>query len=203
MCAHGNASLNPSVPYSDIHYGSFHPSLAMFSTLFKTFFFEAESTNIQQCLAGVVGKLVREVKVNKIPCCLQRPARRCFGCIQECTFLSTDINGQPFGLILKAFSARQKRDFKISSRKNLKKKKITFASEHAAPSHHRIYMLMSLYPQAQRQQYICLFFLPSFTSSVIFAPSYSLFAHSPPSENTKCDHGNKSANNFPLFYIKA
>lgn len=38
MSAHGNASLNPSVQCSDIHDGSYDPGLAMFSTLFKTFF---------------------------------------------------------------------------------------------------------------------------------------------------------------------
>lgn len=56
-------------------------------------------------------------------------------------------------------------------------KNITFAPEHATSSHH--HMLMSFYPQTQRKQYICLFFIPSFTQSVIFAPSYSLCAHSP------------------------
>lgn len=49
-----------------------HPSIPM----------EANSTNRQQCLAEVEGKLVREVKVNNIPYCIQQ-ARNCLFCVSK------------------------------------------------------------------------------------------------------------------------
>lgn len=55
---------------SDSHYGSINPPPSLHSHVLDSTV-EANSTNRQQCLAGVEGKLVREVKVNNIPCCLQ------------------------------------------------------------------------------------------------------------------------------------
>ncbi len=55
---------------SDSHYGSINPPPSLHSHVLDSTA-EANSTNRQQCLAGAEGKLVREVKVNNIPCCLQ------------------------------------------------------------------------------------------------------------------------------------
>lgn len=53
------AIMAPSTPTPSLHSHVFSSAM------------EANSPNRQQCLAGVEGKLVREVKINNIPCCLQ------------------------------------------------------------------------------------------------------------------------------------
>lgn len=51
----------------------------------------------------------------------------------------------------------------------------------------------------QRKQYICLFFIPSFTQCD-FCPLIQPLCTLSPFKNKKCDHGNKSANNFLFLY---
>lgn len=54
---------------SDSHYGSINSHSVPAFPCFQLCC--GGNPNRQQCLAGVEGKLVREVKVNNIPCCLQ------------------------------------------------------------------------------------------------------------------------------------
>lgn len=63
------------------NYSSTNPSPSQHSHVLASAV-EANSTNRQQCLAEVEGKLVREVKVNNIPCCIQQ-ARNCLFCVSK------------------------------------------------------------------------------------------------------------------------
>lgn len=63
------------------NYSSTNPSPSQHSHVLASAM-EANSTNRQQCLAEVEGKLVREVKVNNIPCCIQQ-ARNCLFCVSK------------------------------------------------------------------------------------------------------------------------
>lgn len=65
----------------DSHYSSTNPSPSKHSHVSASAV-EANSTNRQQCLAEVEGKLVREVKVNNIPYCIQQ-ARNCLFCVSK------------------------------------------------------------------------------------------------------------------------